>query len=161
MRRPSWLRRTTMATSSTPRTRPSATRTARGDGASAAGRSATGRGSAREGAAVSGLRATPGLPAAAQTEDGQEERGEEDLQADDDQRRGEHGEPLFRQLPEAALDPGDDDAGDDGEAGEQRDAAGQQPVLEPEARPHAVEPRVALAHEVRPVGMRAEAHGDD
>ena len=40
-------------------------------------------------------------------------------------------------------------------------AAEQQPVLEPEARAHAVEPRVLLAHEVRAVGVRAEAERDD
>ena len=39
--------------------------------------------------------------------------------------------------------------------------AEQQPVLEPEARAHAVEPRVLLAHEVGAVGVRAEAERDD
>ena len=43
----------------------------------------------------------------------------------------------------------------------QRDhAAEQQAVLEPEAGAHAVEPRVALAHEVRAVGVRAQAERD-
>ena len=42
------------------------------------------------------------------------------------------------------------------EAGEHERAAEQQAVLEPEARAHAVEPGVLLAHEVGAVGVRAE-----
>ena len=47
------------------------------------------------------------------------------------------------------------------EAREQDRAAEQQAVLEAVARAHAVEPRVLLAHEVRPVGVRAQAERDD
>ena len=36
----------------------------------------------------------------------------------------------------------------------------EQPVLEPEARAHAVEPRVLLAHEVGAVRVRAEPERD-
>ena len=49
----------------------------------------------------------------------------------------------------------------DGEARERDAAAQRQPVLEPVARAHAVEPRVALAHEVRAVGVGAQAERDD
>ena len=47
------------------------------------------------------------------------------------------------------------------EAGDRDGAAEQQPVLEPEARAHAVEPGVLLAHEVRAVRVGAEAERDD
>src|SRR6188472_351154 len=160
-RRPCWESSATTTSSRTPSVSPNAIAIARRLGPPATGGATAGSRSARGGAAVSDRGLTPRLSAAAQTEDGQEERGEEDLQADDDQGRREHGQALLRQLPEAALDPGDDDAADDHEAGEQRESAGQQPVLEPEARAHAVEPRVPLAHEVRAVGMGAQAHRDD
>src|SRR5690242_10540718 len=80
------------------------------------------------------------LLGAAQAEDAQQEGREEDLDADDDQRRRQHGQALLGQLAEAAVDPGDADDrrqhqpdGDDG-------PAEHEPVLEPEARPHAIEP---------------------
>ena len=85
-----------------------------------------------------------------------QERREEDLDADDDERRREHGEALLGELAESAIDPGGHDHQADDEPGEQRDATEQQAVLEPEARPHAVEPRILLVHEVRAVGVRAE-----
>src|SRR5918995_6874739 len=51
------------------------------------------------------------LVAAAQAEDRQEERREEDLDADDHQRGGEHGEALIGELAEATLDPREHDHG--------------------------------------------------
>src|SRR5918994_4304673 len=49
--------------------------------------------------------ATVPLVAAAQAEDRQEERREEDLDADDHQRGGQDGETLLRELAEAAVEP--------------------------------------------------------
>ena len=49
---------------------------------------------------------------APEPEDREQERREEDLQADDQERRGENGEPLFRQAPEAAVGPLHDDHAD-------------------------------------------------
>ena len=47
------------------------------------------------------------------------------------------------------------------EADERVTPAEHEAVLEPEARAHAVEPRVLLAHEVRAVGVRAQPERDD
>ncbi len=59
-------------------------------------------------------RASPARSAApAQPEDGEQERGEEDLDADDDERGGEDRRPLLGQLAEAPVDPrGEDRHGD-------------------------------------------------
>jgi glycosyltransferase involved in cell wall biosynthesis len=54
---------------------------------------------------------TPRSVAPAQPEDGQEEGGEEDLNAHDGERRADRGQPLLAQAPEAPVDPrGHDDA---------------------------------------------------
>jgi glycosyltransferase involved in cell wall biosynthesis len=51
------------------------------------------------------------LPAPAQAEDGKEEGGEENLDADDRERGADDGKPFLRQAPEAPIDPrGHDDA---------------------------------------------------
>ena len=52
---------------------------------------------------------TPRSAAPAQPEDGKEEGGEEDLNADDCERRADRGQPLLPQAPEAPVDPGGDD----------------------------------------------------
>ena len=57
---------------------------------------------------------------------------------------------------EAVGDPGREDQAAHDEADEHERAAEQQAVLEAEARAHAVEPGVLLAHEVGAVGVRAQ-----
>src|SRR5215217_4882192 len=99
---------------------------------------------------------TAWLVAPAQAEDRQEERREEDLDPDDEQRHREHREALLGELAEAAVDPDAHDHDRQHEPREHHRAAEEEPVLEPEARPHAVEPRIAVAHEVGAVGVRAE-----
>ncbi len=47
------------------------------------------------------------------------------------------------------------------EADQHEQAAQHQPVLEPEAGAHPVEPGVLLAHEVGAVGVRAQPQGED
>ena len=76
-------------------------------------------------------------------QDAEQERGEEDLDADDDQRRGEHGEPLLRRARRSRGRPSRRRSPRRRRGPRGRRAAQQQPVLEPEARAHAVEPRVA------------------
>src|SRR3954454_16627188 len=78
--------------------------------------------------------------AAAQAEDAQEERGEEHLDPDDRQRRRERGEVLLGEGAEAALDPDGDDDRAEYEPDERHRGAQDEPVLQPEARAHAVEP---------------------
>ena len=95
--------------------------------------------------------------AAAQSEDREQERREEDLDACDRRGGPQHRELLVRQRAEAARDPRADDDAAHGEAGEHQRAPGQEPVLQPEARLHALEPRVAFAHEVNAERPPAQA----
>ena len=57
---------------------------------------------------VESYHGAPVLAAPAQAEDREEERGEEDLDADDRQCRADHRKPLFGQASEAAVHPGRD-----------------------------------------------------
>jgi hypothetical protein len=53
------------------------------------------------------------LAPAAQPKDRKQERREEDLDADNDERRGQYGEALLGEFAEAAIDPvGDDESAD-------------------------------------------------
>ena len=73
----------------------------------------------------------------------------------------EDGQALLGEAAEPAVGPdGDDDRAAD-QARQDDDPAQQQPVLEPEAAAHAVEPRVVVAHEVHAVGVGAEPERDD
>src|SRR3954470_4696795 len=85
---------------------------------------------------------------APQPEDAEQERREEDLHTHDEQRRRGDRQALLREGGEVAAEPLDDDHRTEDEASECEPAAEEQSVLEPEAAPHPVEPRVALAHEV-------------
>src|SRR4051794_36651382 len=103
----------------------------------------------------------PSARDAPEPEDAEQERREEDLDADDDERRGEDREALLGELPEAAVDPRHEDHRTDGEAGEDDGAAQEQAVLEMEARAHPVEPGVLLVHEVGAVCVGAQPERDD
>src|SRR3954468_14724922 len=73
------------------------------------------------------------LAPAPETQDGEEERREEDLDADDQEGRRQDGEALLGEVPEAALGPLDQDHADDRKPGEEDPAAQEQAVLEAEA----------------------------
>src|SRR4051812_15733415 len=95
---------------------------------------------------VAGGGARPGVLAVAapEPEYREQERREEDLKADNHQGGRQHGQSLLGQVAEAALRPADDDHGDEREPGHEDRATGQKPVLETEARPHSLEPWVAV-----------------
>src|SRR5438874_13203611 len=93
--------------------------------------------------------------APAQTENRQQERGEEHLQTDDHERRGDDRQALFREGPEAAADPVHDHHAAERQSGDHDRAPHGEPVLEPKACPHTVEPGVLLAHEIGAVCVRA------
>ncbi len=65
--------------------------------------------------------------------------------------------PLVAQVGEAAVRPDHEDRHRQRRADQEDGPAEHQAVLEAEARAHAVEPRVALAHEVGAVGVGARA----
>ncbi len=92
----------------------------------------------------------------AQTENRQEKCREEDLHADDQDRRSDDRETFVGQRSETVGDPRRDDDSADHDADEHERATEQQAVLEPKAAAHTIEPGVLLAHEVRAVGVRAE-----
>ena len=107
-----------------------------------------------------GLAAHPDarLVVPAQTEDGDQEGGEEDLDArrsaawpPSSARRSSDRAPNPRSIQMPTM------IAQSTTPAEDEHAAEREAVLEPEARAHAVEPRVLLAHEVRAVGVRAEA----
>src|SRR6476661_5170625 len=81
-------------------------------------------------AAVAPSRRRMPLAAAAQAENAQQERGEEDLGAHGDQRGRHDGELLLGQAAEAAVDPDSHDHGSEDEAGGADGPTEQQPMLE-------------------------------
>src|SRR3954466_9140014 len=112
----------------------------------------SGRGTRRSRRTTRGVLAV----AAPEPEDREQERREEDLQADNHQRGSENGPALFGEVAKTALGPTDDDEGCDREAGGEHAATQKQTVLQAEARTHALEPRVPVAHEVHAVRVCAE-----
>src|SRR3954469_1635712 len=110
----------------------------------------SGRGTRRSRRTTRGVLAV----AAPEPENREQERREEDLQADDHERRTKHGEALLGEVAEAALGPADDDDNGHTKAGGEHRAAYEQTVLQPEASAHALEPRVPVAHEVHAVRVR-------
>src|SRR5579885_3283592 len=104
-------------------------------------------------------RSAPSGPAP-QSQDGEQERREEDLQADDDQGRRENRGALLGEAAETALQPLDDDRRLEAEAGQGHDAAGEQTVLESDPLLEPLEQRIVLAQVVDAVGAGAEAERD-
>src|SRR5438309_6181517 len=92
--------------------------------------------------------------APAQAQDAQEEGREEDLDSHDQDRSGDDSESFVRERAEAVRDPRREDQPTDDEAHEHERTTQKKPVLEPEARAHAIEPGVRLVHEIGAVGVR-------
>src|SRR5580765_4572679 len=96
-----------------------------------------------------------------QAENREQERGEEDLHADDHERRREDRHAFLCQAAESSGYPLADDDGAERDAGEREPAAREQSVLEPELGDAAIEPGVRVAEMVDGVDAGAEAEAEE
>src|SRR5262245_6691182 len=97
----------------------------------------------------------------AQAEDREQERREEDLHADDDQRRREDRHALLGEAAEAAREPLPDHDAAEEHTREREARPEQEPVLEPELLNAALEPGIVVAEVVDRVDAAAEAEADE
>src|ERR1700722_15007517 len=91
-----------------------------------------------------------GLRAAAQSENRQQERREEHLDAEEQQRPGDYRNIVLRQSAEAVADPGGEQLNHQDATDQHQGSPEQQAMLEPVALAETVECLIALAKEIDP-----------
>ena len=96
-----------------------------------------------------------------QPEDRKQERGEEDLDADDHQRGAHQREPLFGRGPKPRPIQRATTTATTANPATAIDASRHQAVLKAKPGSEGVEPSLMVAYVVRRVRLRAKPHGDD